>query len=104
MCRFNGSHAAWQGGQQKGDQAGPRLCGGNIWVDQQEPARSSPSKCSPWLVEMGRQPGTVACASRFQMASDWGSPGLAACSLRHAWRAAILGEFGGELGAERPVP
>lgn len=104
MCHFNGLRVAWQDGQQKSDQAGPRLCGENIWVDQQEPARSSPSKCSPWLVEMGRQPGTVACASQLQMASDWGSPGLAACSLRHTWRAAVLVEFGGERGAEQPVP
>lgn len=103
VCHCNGLHAAWWDGQEKGgpwDQAGPRLCRGNIWVDQQEPARSSPSKRSPWLAEAGKCPGTVACARRFQMAGDWGSPGLAACALQHAWGAAVLGE----LGAEQPGP
>lgn len=107
MFHCNGLHAARWDGQQKGDpwdQACPRLWRGNIWVDQQEPARSSPSKRSPWLAEAGRHPGTVAYASRFQMAGDWGSPGLAACALWHAWRAAVLGELEGELGAEQPVP
>lgn len=107
MCHCNGLHAAWWDGQEKGDpwdQAGPLLCSGNVWVGQQDPARSSPSKRSPRLAKAGRLLGTGACASRFQMAGDWGSPGLAACALRHAWRAAVLGELGGKLGAEQPVP
>lgn len=32
-------------------------------------------------LEVSGHPGTVACARQFQMAGDWGSPGLAACDM-----------------------
>lgn len=32
-------------------------------------------------LEVSGHPGTVACARQFQVAGDWGSPGLAACDL-----------------------